>query len=116
MGVETVATAQGIKQLGEVISRSISLGEGSEDLPESDSEESIRLELRLVAEQMQFHKQLIGSASIERWNHVGKGCVKRSLAVCDRPKPCQGFLQLIPGMTIALPMPPLGLHECARAA
>ena len=116
MGVETVAAAKGIKQLGEVIGRSITLGERSEDLPESDGKKGILLELRLVAEQMQFHKQLIGSASIERWNHVGKGYVKRSLAVCDRPKPCQGFLQLIQGMTIALPMPPLGLHECARAA
>ena len=115
-GVEAIATAEGIEQLGEVISRSVSLGKSREHLPQANSKECIGLELRLVTEQMQFHKQLIGSASVERRNHVGKRCVKCPFAVCDRPKPCQGSLQLIQGMTIALPTPPLGLMECARAA
>ena len=94
----------------------IPLGEGREDLLEADSEQCIRGEMGLMAQQMQFHQQLIGSASVQRWNHVRKSGMKSSFAVRDRPKPCQGSLQLNQGMTIALPMPPLGSIQCAGAA
>ena len=61
--------------------RAIATGKGVEDLAQANGEECVGLELLLVAQQMQFHQQLVSRPPVERRNDIRESVVKSPLAV-----------------------------------
>jgi hypothetical protein len=64
-----------------LLDRPVTAGAGVKHLHQSQSKERIRLEAPLVAEQVQFHQQLIDQPPVQGADHMGKGSMEGSLAV-----------------------------------
>ena len=94
IAIKAIAAAERRKQRVKLCLWAISLREGLEDLTQANGEQRIDPEVSLMTQQVKFHQQLIGCASIQRRNDVRESCVKRFLAVSDRLGPSQAFLRL----------------------
>ncbi len=94
IAIKPIATAESGKQRIELFLWPISLREGLEDLTQPHSEQRIDPEMGLMTQQVEFHEQFIGCASIQRRNDVRESGVKGFLAVSDRLGASQAFLWL----------------------
>ena len=81
--IKTIAAADRFEEAIGVALRPIPSGEGCEDLVEANSEQRCAVELCLMAEQVEFHKQLIAHPPVERGDDMGERLMKRSLAVSN---------------------------------
>ena len=81
--IKTIAAADRFEEAIGMALRPIPSGEGCEDLVEANSEQRCAVELCLMAEQVEFHKQLIAHPPVERGDDMGERLMKRSLAVSN---------------------------------
>ena len=81
--IKTVAAADRFEEAIGMALRPIPIREGCEDLVEANSEQRCGAELCLMAEQMEFHKQLIAHPSVERGDDMGERLMKRPFAVSN---------------------------------
>ena len=79
--VKPIGAAEGQEELFALVLRLVAAGEAVEHLGQTNGEQLIGMEALLVAQQVQLHQQLIHQAAVERRDDMGKGLVKRPLAI-----------------------------------
>jgi hypothetical protein len=80
-GVVATGAAEGLKQRFALGLWAVPAAEAVEHLNHPDGEQGIGLETPLVAQQMEFHQQLVHQATVERSDHMWESAMKGAFAV-----------------------------------
>ena len=82
-GRKAGGAAEGFKQGLALFLGPVALRKALKHLDQPNGEEAFGAKPLLMAQQMQFHQQLIDHAAIERRDHEGEGAMEGALAVSD---------------------------------
>ena len=105
--VETAASTECIEQGLDVSFWSVTTGEDIKNLAKTNSKETVRLEVLLVAQEMKLDKKFIGCTSVQRGDDMREIMIKRTFAVSNGLSVTQVLGPTFSHLTIALLTAPL---------